>query len=146
VNIGKWLMIAVLTGVAVHLWTTHQRSVFERSVLATADTNGFVAVQMPDGAPPDTALILAALNCPSAAAKRADAMAKRLTEMGIPNRRSGSYSVAAATREQMPLLTRTSIVLQGEIPVIFINGMAKANPTVDEVASEYRRDKQSPGQ
>ena len=97
-NIGKWLMIAILTGVAVQLWTTHQRSVFERSVLATADTNGFVAVQMPDGAPPDTALILAALNCSSAAAKRADTMAKRLTEMGIPNSRSDSYSVAAATR------------------------------------------------
>src|ERR1700676_4559156 len=138
-------MIAVLTGVAVQLWTTHQLSVFERSVLATADTNGFVAVQMPDGLRGDTALILAALNCSSVSAKRGDVMAQRLTEMGIPNRRSNNYSVAAATREQMPLLTRTSIVLKGEIPVIFINGMAKANPTVEEVASEYRRDKSKPG-
>jgi hypothetical protein len=31
------------------------------------------------------------------------------------------------------------MVLNGEIPVVIINGMAKANPTVDEVASEYRR-------
>jgi hypothetical protein len=26
----------------------------------------------------------------------------------------------------------------GEIPIVIINGMAKANPTVDEVASEFR--------
>jgi ligand-binding sensor domain-containing protein len=29
----------------------------------------------------------------------------------------------------------------GEIPIVIINGMAKANPTVDEVAAELRRGK-----
>src|ERR1700689_5516166 len=32
----------------------------------------------------------------------------------------------------------TSVVMGGEIPVVIVNGMAKANPTVDEVASEFR--------
>jgi hypothetical protein len=31
------------------------------------------------------------------------------------------------------------MVLSGEIPVVIVNGRAKANPTVDEVTSEYRR-------
>jgi len=39
------------------------------------------------------------------------------------------------------LLQRTSVVMGGEIPVVIINGMAKANPTVDEVTSEFRRGK-----
>ena len=31
--------------------------------------------------------------------------------------------------------------MDGEIPIVIVNGMAKANPTVDEVASEFRREK-----
>jgi hypothetical protein len=31
--------------------------------------------------------------------------------------------------------------MTGEIPIVLVNGVAKANPTVDEVASEYRRGK-----
>jgi hypothetical protein len=38
----------------------------------------------------------------------------------------------------MPMLVRTNAVLSGEIPIVIINGMAKANPTVDEVVAEYR--------
>lgn len=68
-------------------------------------------------------------------------MAKRLNEMGIPNSRASNYSVAITSRQQLPLLQQTSLVMNGEIPVVIINGMAKANPTVDEVAAEYRRDK-----
>jgi hypothetical protein len=86
-------------------------------------------------------IILAALNCPSAAAQRADTMAKRLTEMGIPNTRANRYSASITDRDQLPLLQRTSVVMGGEIPVVIVNGMAKANPTVDEVASVFRREK-----
>jgi hypothetical protein len=28
----------------------------------------------------------------------------------------------------------------GAIPIVLIKGVAKANPTIDEVVSEYRRD------
>jgi hypothetical protein len=142
VGVGKWLLMAVLAAVAAQqLWQAHERTVAERSLLPFEDTNGFVPVQTPAGSPPDTVVILAALNCPSAAAKRADTMASRLTELGIPNTRANHYSVSISDREQMPLLQRTSVVLGGEIPVVIINGMAKANPSVDEVASEFRRGK-----
>jgi len=142
VNFGKWVLIAIVVGGGgVHLWHIHERSVVDRQLLAAADTNGFVSVVTPADIKPDTVLILAALNCPSAQAKRADAMAAQLTQMGIPIRRSNSYSVATVTREQMPMLMRTNAVMTGEIPIVLVNGMAKANPTVDEVAAEYRRDK-----
>lgn len=141
-GVGRWILIAAFAiGSAVHLWNAHERTVAERALLPYEDTNGFVPVQSQAGSPADTVVILAALNCPSAAAQRAETMAKRLTEMGIPNTRANHYSLAITDREQMPLLERTSVVLGGEIPIVIINGMAKANPTVDEVASEFRRDK-----
>jgi len=68
-------------------------------------------------------------------------MAEQLEKMGIPVTRSNSYSAAIHDRSLLPLLKRTNDVLGGEIPIVIINGMAKANPTVDEVAAEFRRGK-----
>ena len=141
-TLGKWLLVAVLTVAgAVHLWHVHARSVIDRELAAAADSNGFVPVLMPDGAPPDTVLIFAALNCPAAPAQRANAMATQLQKMGIPIQRMDHYSVANLKQDQMPLALRTNAVMGGEIPIVLVNGLAKANPSIDEVAVEYRRDK-----
>jgi hypothetical protein len=51
------------------------------------------------------------------------------------------YSVANLKQDQMPLALRTNAVMGGEIPIVLVNGLAKANPSIDEVAVEYRRDK-----
>ena len=141
VILGKWLLAAVVIAGGVRLWHMHQHSVVNRELLAAADSHGFVSVIMPDGAPQDTVLIFAALNCPSAQAKRANDMATQLKQMGIPTERTSSYSATQVTREQMPLLARTNAVMGGEIPIVLIKGVAKANPTLDEVVSEYRRDR-----
>jgi hypothetical protein len=135
------LMTALTVGGGVHLWHVHQRAAIDRELLASADSNGFVSVVRPPDVPRDTAVILAPLNCPSVRAKKADAMAKELGQMGITVRRSNSYSARITDPAQMPLLTRTNAVLGGEVPIVIINGMAKANPTVEEVALEFRRDK-----
>ncbi len=136
---GKWLVIAATIGGAVHLWQMHQRSAIARDLSTSADDNGFVPVAVSDDATAGTALILAAQHCPSAQARRADALAAKLSQMGIPNRRSSTYMISHVTRQQMPMLKRTNQVLGGEIPIVIINGMAKANPTADEVVAEYRR-------
>lgn len=138
---GKWLLIAAAIGGGVHVWHNHERSVIERDLSAKADTYGFVPVVTPEGAPRDTAVILAALNCPSAQAKRADDLASQLTGMGIPTQRANNYSVAIVSREQQEILTQTNAVLSGTIPIVIVNGMAKANPTLDDVVAEYRRSK-----
>lgn len=139
-SFGRWILTAVLSiGSVYAFWTSHERTVAERGLLAFEDTNGFVPVTTPPGIPADKVIILAALNCPSAAAQRADTMAKRLTEMGIPNTRASHYSASITDRDQLPVLQRTSVVMGGEIPIVIVKGMAKANPTVDEVASEFRR-------
>ena len=66
---------------AVRVWHGHERAVANRELVALADSNGFVPVQMPDGAPRDTVLILAPVNCPSDGAKRADALADHLRKL-----------------------------------------------------------------
>jgi hypothetical protein len=130
----------VLAGGA-HFWQSHQHAVAARELAALADSNGFVPVQMPDGVPRDTVLILAPVNCPSDAAKRADTLATRLRAMGIPNVRRNTYSIARVTRDELPGIQHAAALRdQGEIPLVMINGRGKGNPTVDEVATEYRQD------
>jgi hypothetical protein len=138
-SIGKWVLAAAAVGGGVHVWQSHQHAVQNRKLQAAADSYGFVPILVAGGAPQNTAVILAALNCPSAQAKRADAMASRLTELGIPNSRENNYRVGNVTRDQSALIEQTSAVLGGEVPVVIVNGKAKANPSVEDVVSEIRR-------
>jgi len=132
------LAAAAVAGVADYGWPGHQIS---RATAALADGNGFIPAQMPDGAARDSVLILAPLNCPHDGAKRADAMAQRLRELGIPAVRSNNYSVTRVTRDNAAGVNRAVEVMNTNlVPVVFVNGRAKANPTADEVAAEYRND------
>lgn len=137
------LQVMVIGAVVVvggaHLWQGHQRAAVARELEALADSNGFVPVQMPDGAPPDTVLILAPINCPSAAAKRADALAASLSALGIPNVRRNSYSIARVTPDMQTGIKNAVALRDGEIPLVMLNGKGKANPTAEEVSTEYRQ-------
>jgi len=141
-NLGAKLLIALLfAGGGYRVWQQHEHDVTARELAAVADSNGFVPIAMPDGAPQDTVVIFAALNCPSAQARRADALAEQLKKMGIPFRRTNNYSISRVTPEQISLLPHTNAVMGGEIPIVLLNGMARNNPSVDEVALEYHRDR-----
>ena len=134
----KVLAAIAALAIGVHVW--HGRHGLTRDMLALADSNGFVPVQMPDGSARDTVLILAPVNCPSDGAKRADALSSRLRELGIPNIRSSQYSVSSLTQGNREGVKRAFAVMNGQIPAVMLNGRGKANPTADEVATEYRRD------
>jgi hypothetical protein len=133
------LVLCVAVGVH-HFWAKHQ-AVMSTPMAYQASPGEFVHTAMPGGAKPNTVLILAPLNCPSLAAKRADSLAQRLTRMGIPNSRGNSFSLRVnnPSAEAQAEMKRAADVLQGEIPAVFINGMGKANPSAEEVATVYRR-------
>jgi len=133
----KWALIAVLLGGSVQLWHHHQRAVVDRDLASVSDRNGFVPIATAPGSPRDVAIVLAALNCPSAQAQRADALAAQLTRLGMANQRANNYDASITSRDQMPLVNRTNAILGGEIPIVIINGRAKANPTLEEVKAEY---------
>jgi len=51
---------------------------------AAASENGFVPVEMPDGAARNAVLVLAPRNCPSEQARRTEALVGDLERAGIP--------------------------------------------------------------
>lgn len=133
------LLLAVL-GFAANWWKNHDTT---STGAAQKNSNGFISVVMPDGASPNSVVILAPIDCPSDAAQRADNLSSRLTASGIPNIRSSSYAVniTEPTDEQNAAMQRSVAVLNGEIPAVFVHGMGKANPTAEEVIAEYKRKK-----
>lgn len=129
------LVVAVVIAAGSALWWWNGRV-----DMKPVTPNGFVAALMPDGAPPNTVVILAPQNCPSDAAQRALQLAQDLSAAGIPNVVSSSYSVDIEdpTDEEQEGMERAVTVMNGTIPAVFVNGFAKANPTAAQVIAEYR--------
>lgn len=132
----QWLLITIAIATGAYVWHQPRHSLAGEP--SGEDSNGFVPVAASADAPSHTVVILAPLNCPSAQAKRADVMAEQLTQMGIPSTRLNHYSVQNLPMSQ-PLMLRTHAVLGGKAPIVVIDGMAKNNPKVSEVAAEYQR-------
>jgi hypothetical protein len=139
-KVVKALMILAAAGYSYHAWQQHNHA-RELAGDFRYSSGNFRSVAMPDGAERNRVLILAPLNCPSTAAKRADALAAKLDQMGIPNTRSNTFHLHYDTRsaDERAAAQHASEVLGGEIPAVFINGMGKANPSPDEVAEIFRR-------
>ena len=138
----KILLLAAIIGLSLHWWKGREAGIARAPVAgAAASPIGFAPAAMPDGARANTVIILAPVDCPEDAARRADALAAGLARMNIPAARSASYSasVTRPTAEDKAKLDRAMAVINGEIPAVFINGMGKANPSLEEVAAEYRR-------
>lgn len=132
------LLLAGLFG-AYRWWDGNSNS--NSNLDGIANQNGFVPVQMPDGAPEHSVLILAPPNCPSDEAQRAEALVQHLTEQGIPVTRGSSISfdIMNPTAEQRAGVERAVAVFNVGAPAVFINGMAMSNPTAAQAAVEYRR-------
>ena len=91
---------------------------------------------MPDGMPDQGIIIFAPQNCPSDAAQRADALAQYLSGKGIAFSRSSSAEYGdLASREEVD---QVMAVMNGPIPVVYVNGKAKANPTPQEVEAQFQ--------
>jgi hypothetical protein len=139
-SITKIAIVLAIAAGAYHF--SHGRSAAHLTPEQMASSPGeFISTAMPDGAEKNKVLILAPVNCPSAAAKRADLLASQLANMGIPVSRSNSFSlrIGNPSDDEKASMERAASVLRGEIPAVFINGMGKANPSAEEVATVYRQ-------
>jgi argininosuccinate lyase len=97
---------------------------------------GFVDLSRPNGASTGQVMVIAAEDCPEAAARRADDLADRLARDGIPVTRTHNVSFSAVdSAEAMQRLNR---VMNGELPIVIVNGRGKANPALDEVRAEVQ--------
>ncbi len=132
------LGIAAAAAIAVAMLAGCAKGEYEK---AEKSVNGFIDVQMPDNAKPDTVMIFAPPNCPREAGQRARDLSERLTKLEIPNELTGHYGLRFTdnSEEFRARLKRTGAIMEGEIPAVLINGMGRSNPTSEQVAAEYER-------
>ena len=133
-NLIKLLLLVAIAGGGYHYWKQHR---VERDLAAMTSEGGFVSIPMPDGMSPHGVVVFAPQDCPSDAAQRAYALISDLGSRGVPVSRADAASFDnlpdAATAE------RIRAVMSGEVPIVFVNGKAKPNPSLEEVVTEYRR-------
>ncbi|MDD4928497.1 MAG: hypothetical protein PHP85_04390 [Gallionella sp.] len=106
----------------------------------TISSNGFVALPPLDNMASVAVIIFAPENCPSDGAQRANALAGELSRQGIPHTRSSSANFTFSGQNQAEL-DNVNAVMTGTIPIVFVHGRAKANPSIGEVVDEYRSGK-----
>lgn len=135
-NLLKLILLAAVVGAGFHYWKKHDAQTDAAALAATASANGFVAIPLPDGMPSRGVVIFAPANCPSDAAKRADALASHLSARGIPHSRSQSADFSNLS--DAASANRVMAVMNGDVPIVFVNGKARANPSPEQVVSEYR--------
>ena len=133
-NLFKLLLVVAVAGGGYHYWKTHSVAL---DLAAATSESGFVSIPVPDGMSPHGVVVFAPENCPSDAAQRAYALVSDLGSRGVPVTRADAASFDnlpdAATAE------RIQTVMNGQVPIVFVNGKAKANPSLEEVVAEYRR-------
>lgn len=125
----KLLLLLVVSGLAFQYWSTHQLNTGPSS-------NGFIALPTLANSTPKQVVVFAPENCPSEKAQQADELARQLASRNIPSVRS--HDVSFSSSDPDPAIgARLNSVMNGELPIVFVNGKGKANPTLDEVISEY---------
>lgn len=106
---------------------------------------GFSAIVMPDDAKPDDVIIYTAPNCPSAIAQRGRTLFRELRKENIPVKKSSRYAVRSTdtSREFKNKMQRTFSILESGGVTVLVGGYGKTDPTLDEVISQYQRNKSS---
>jgi len=135
-NFLKLLLFAALAVFGYQFWQMQSpKPAAPTSALTTQSANGFVALPTPTNANAAQVVVFAPDNCPLEAGQRADALVQQLASRNIPYLRSSNASFSAVP--DATTMERLNTVMNGEVPIVFINGRGKANPTVQEVIAEY---------
>ena len=132
----KVVSAAVVLVLVYLVWHAHSARVEAEALGQLTDENGFLDLATPTGADPRKVWIVAAANCPKEGARRAETLAHDLSERDVVFERHASVSFALGA-DDPALVRRLDSVLNGETPIVFVNGRIKANPALDEVLAEY---------
>jgi hypothetical protein len=124
---------ALVLGVLV--WKQHAKNVEAAAIREITDEQGFIALIQPSGADPKKVWIVAAVNCPKEGAQRADQLARDLAEREMAFDRRSNVSFAP---EDQQMADRITAVMNGDTPIVFVNGRMKANPELEEIIAEYK--------
>jgi hypothetical protein len=134
----KWAVVAALVALLGYaLWHKHTANVEAAALAALTDEHGFVDLAQPQGADPKKVWVIAAVNCPKEGARRADELARDLDlrEIAFERRSNVNFSFDV---DNPDLFRRINDMMNGEVPIVFVNGRIKANPELEDVIAEYK--------
>jgi len=137
----KLLSSVILVGAVwggYQLFSEHQAARALREVMLSADVNGFLDVPPPVGQNSDTIYVVAAQNCPHAAAQQADKIARELAAKGVPVERVNHVEFNPRQIDRVSM-KRLSVVMTGPLPIVFVHGRVASNPEMSQVAEEFYR-------
>jgi hypothetical protein len=132
------LALVAATWGGYQIYSHHQAARALQDVLASSDANGFVDVPSPVNQDSDTIYVVAAQNCPHAAAQQADRLARELGAQGIPVVRTSQVAFRPQQVDRATM-SRLNVVMNGPLPLVFIHGRAAPNPELSRVVAEYNR-------
>lgn len=130
----KLIIVAAVIYGGYTYWQKHSQPPVE--IVATSE-NGFVPLPPVDGHKTSAVVVLAAENCTMDEARRADLLASDLSRQGVPVVRSHNVGFTFDAGDRAAA-QRIQSVMNGQLPIVFVRGRAKANPTLKEVLAEYR--------
>jgi predicted TIM-barrel fold metal-dependent hydrolase len=132
-NALKLVLMLAAAGLAYQYWSTQQSA----NGPAVVSPNGFVMVPAMAGADPKQVVVFAPENCPSKKARRADELAHQLNAGGIPAVRTHHVSFVSPEKSP-PLYANLNVVMDGNLPIVFVKGKGKGNPSFDQILLEYQ--------
>jgi hypothetical protein len=137
-NMFKLLIALALAGFAYQYWSKHHQGRVAVASAGSAEShNGFITLPPVTGASTTAVLVVAAENCPEDAAQRADRLAEQLARDGVPVARVHNVSFDIANGDSSAA-DQVMSVMNNDLPIVFVRGKAKSNPTLEEVAAEYK--------
>lgn len=147
-NVLKTLAVVGVAIGGLVLWDAFKpegglKAVMESAASQASGAQGgagdFASIPLPDGMSAQGVVIFAPPNCPSEAAQRARRLMAQLSAERIPYRETSLAEFSSLTSQDEA--SRVMAVMNGPIPIVFVNGRAKANPPPEAVVAEYRRRK-----
>lgn len=136
-NILKLAIVVGLAGLAYNQWyKPTERGPRGADQVASLTGNGFLIMPPAAEGYRREVVIVAPDNCPADGAQRAEALAGRLREHGIPIARSSAFNFNF-TDAPPGAVDRILDVGRGDVPIVFVGGKVKANPTLEEVLAEF---------
>lgn len=122
-------------------WKHHHEHAAVIASGPSVSANGFAALPPVDGQDSATVFVVAAQNCPHEEAKRADRLAEDLARRGIPVERTHDVRFHFSSPPESAVMERMSGIMNGPLPVVFVHGRAKSNPSLEEVVAEFKEER-----
>ena len=128
----KLLLLLLAALFAFQYWSAQQST----TAPAVVSANGFIKMPPMSDGDLQQVVVFAPEDCPPEKAQQADELARQLASRNIPTIRT--HAVSFTSSDPNPQVgVRLDSVLKGELPIVFVNGRGKANPTIEQIIAEF---------